>query len=306
MAIDAPKVDAIKAVWGENGVMRPSNYEVLFDVEDAHWWFVGRRAIVFALIEQALGASLGTHASLRAVSAADRPMVNVPSPDLFPQRPRPHAGSGAYPEVSPSRQILDIGCGTGATMDHLQRFGTVQGIDLFDLPLRFSRQRGHQRVLCASATELPFATNSFDLVTALDVIEHLDDDVGGLREIRRVLKPGAPAVIFVPAFQSLWGPNDVQSGHKRRYRLPQLQAAVKAADLKLEKISYANLAMFAPIWLGRRLLTLLGKEEQAENRINHPFINGLIAKLFASEAGWLRQHSLPFGVSLVCVIHKAN
>ena len=76
--------------------------------------------------------------------------------------------------------------------------------------------------------------------------------------------------------------------------------------MKLEKISYANLAMFAPIWLGRRLLTLLGKEEQSENRINHPFINGVIAKLFASEAGWLRQHSLPFGVSLVCVMRKAE
>jgi SAM-dependent methyltransferase len=294
MALNAHEAEA---VWGENGVMRPSNYEVLFDVEDAHWWFVGRRAIVFALIEQALG----THASLRAASTSAETTAGILTSGSARQIPSQHAGARAYP-----KQILDIGCGTGATMDHLQRFGTVQGIDLFDLPLRFSRQRGHQRVLCASATELPFASASFDLVTALDVIEHLDDDVGGLREIRRVLKPGAPAVIFVPAFQALWGPNDVQSGHKRRYRLPQLQTAVEAAGLKLEKISYANLAMFAPIWLGRRLLTLLGKEEQAENRINHPFINGVIAKLFASEAPWLRQHSLPFGVSLVCVMRKAE
>ncbi len=297
MALNAPEVNVAEAVWGENGVMRPSNYAVLFDVEDAHWWFVGRRAIVFALIEQALG----THRFQRAAVAADEIKAEGFAQNSFRPLPSPHAGSGAYPG-----QILDIGCGTGATLDHLKRFGTVQGIDLFDLPLRFSRQRGHQRVLCASATELPFATDSFDLVTALDVIEHLDDDVGGLREIRRVLKPGAPAVIFVPAFQALWGPNDVQSGHKRRYRLPQLQRAVEAAGLKLEKISYANLAMFAPIWLGRRLLTLLGKEEQAENRINHPFINGVIAKLFASEAGWLRHHSLPFGVSLVCVMRKAE
>jgi SAM-dependent methyltransferase len=298
MALNAREAEA---VWGENGVMRPSNYAVLFDVEDAHWWFVGRRAIVFALIEQALG----THASLRAASVSDETKATATIQNSFHGLPKQHAGSGAYQATASGRQILDIGCGTGATMDHLKRFGTVQGIDLFDLPLRFSRQRGHQRVLCASATELPFATASFDLVTALDVIEHLDDDVGGLHEIRRVLKPGAPAVIFVPAFQALWGPNDVQSGHKRRYRLPQLQTAVEAAGLKLEKISYANLAMFAPIWLGRRLLTLLGKEEQAENRINHPFINGVIAKLFASEAGWLRQHSLPFGVSLVCVMRKA-
>lgn len=278
--------------WGDNGVMRPSNYEVLFDVEDDHWWFVGRRAIVFALIEQAL---LNTQVALPA-ELQDLSRVSAKSSPSSQQ-----AGLSAYP-----RQILDIGCGTGATMDHLKRFGTVQGIDLFDLPLRFSKQRGHARVLCASATELPFASAAFDLITALDVIEHLDDDVGGLREIRRVLKPNAPAVIFVPAFMALWGPNDVQSGHKRRYRLPQLQATIAAAGLKLEKISYANMAMFAPIWLGRRLLTLLGKEEQAENRINHPFINNAIANVFASEAGWLRKHSLPFGVSLVCVVRKTD
>ncbi len=284
-------------VWGENGVMRPANYEVLFDVEDDHWWFVGRRAIVFALIEKALGAqALGAQASLPASLA-----VAPTSPGRLFHQPQ-QAGMPALP--GDSLQILDIGCGTGATMDHLRRFGTVQGIDLFDLPLRFSRQRGHERVLCASATELPFVNNSFDLITALDVIEHLDDDVGGLREIRRVLKPGAPAVLFVPAFQTLWGPNDVQSGHKRRYRLLQLRAAIAASGLQLEKISYANVAMFAPIWLGRRLLTLLSREGQAENRINHPFINNFIAKVFASEAGWLRNHSLPFGVSLVCVVRK--
>lgn len=249
--------------------MRPVNYEIIFDVEDDHWWFVGRRAVVFAQIEDALGTQ---------------------------------AGKPAYP----GRQILDIGCGTGATMDHLRKYGEVQGIDLAMIPLSFSRRRGHQRTMCASATELPFADESFDLVTALDVVEHLDDDVKGLGEIRRVLKPGASAVIYVPAFMALWGPNDDQSGHKRRYRLPQLQAAVTAAGLRVERISYSNFAMFLPIWLGRKLLNLLGRTEASENRINHPRINTLIGWLFASEANWLRHHRLPFGVSVVCVVRKAQ
>lgn len=248
--------------WKE--AMRPVNYEVMFDVEDDHWWFVGRRAIVFALIDDALQKS--------------------------------DAVSG--------RIILDIGCGTGATMDHLKRYGEVQGIDLSELPLRFSRKRGHSRVMLASATELPFADNSFDLLTALDVIEHLDDDVRGLGEIRRVLKPGAPAVIFVPAFQALWGPNDDQSGHKRRYRLDGLKSAATAAGLTIEHISYANIAMFLPIWVGRKILQLFGREEQAENRINNPLINKLLSRIFTSEAGWLRRRSLPFGVSIVCVVRK--
>ncbi len=259
--------------------MRPLNYEVMFDVEDDHWWFVGRRSIVFEQIKDALSVQLSGIVSSVTVRPASAP---------------------------PKIQILDIGCGTGATMDHLKNYGRPHGIDLSEIPLSFSRRRGHNRVLCASATELPFENESFDLITALDVIEHLDDDVKGLREIQRVLKHGAPAVIFVPAFQSLWGPNDDQSGHKRRYRVGQLLKAVEAADLNVERISYANIAMFIPIWLGRKILTILGREEQAENRINHPAINKFLARVFSSEAKWLSRHQLPFGVSIICVVRKAE
>jgi ubiquinone/menaquinone biosynthesis C-methylase UbiE len=265
--------------WPDNTeAMRPLDYEVIFDVEDYHWWFVGRRAIVFLQIEDALRA---TRAKL--------------SPEADPSQ-----AQRAFPEM----RILDIGCGTGATMDHLKRYGLPYGIDLSELPLRFSRRRGHQRTLRANATELPFDSESFDVVTALDVIEHLDDDAQGLSEIRRVLKPGAPVVIFVPAFQSLWGLNDVQWGHRRRYRLGQLRGVIEEAGLRVERISYANIAMFIPIWLGRKILTLLGLNEQAENRINHPIINNLLAKIFSSEARWLRKRTLPFGVSIVCVARK--
>ena len=62
--------------------------------------------------------------------------------------------------------------------------------------------------------------------------------------------------------------------------------------------------MFGPIWLGRRLLTMLGREEQSENRINHPTLNRWLARIFAAEAGWLRHRSLPFGVSLLCVVRR--
>lgn len=250
--------------------MRPLNYHIMFDVEDGHWWYVGRRAIVLAQVEDALEA-------------------------------------GSRKSEVGNRNLLDIGCGTGGNMDHLQRFGQMHGVDLSGIALDFSRRhRGHERVMFASATELPFAAESFDLVTALDVVEHLDDDLSGLREIQRVLRPQAPVVIFVPAFQSLWGPNDDQSGHKRRYRLPQLRDRVEAAGLRIERISYANVAMFLPIWLGRKILNALGREGQSENRINHPLINRLLARLFASEAGWLRKHSLPFGVSIICVARKVQ
>jgi SAM-dependent methyltransferase len=267
-----------------SAAMRTVNYHIIFDVEDEHWWFVGRRSIIFAQIEDALS---NHQAVIRSTGEAlSRPGVSAAAQTLT------------------ARQILDIGCGTGATLDHLKRYGEVQGVDLSELALSFCRRRGHQRVTLGSATDLPFAAQSFDLITALDVVEHLDDDVRGLSEIRRVLKPGAPAVLTVPAFQALWGPNDDQSHHKRRYRLAQLRRQVEAAGLRVERISYANCAMFLPIWAGRKLLNLMGATSQAENRINHPLINRLLARIFSSEAGWLRRHTLPFGVSIVCVARK--
>jgi len=268
--------------------MRPLNYQIIFEVEDEHWWYVGRRDIVFAQIEDALSqTSITPHSTSEAPA---QPSVSTTAP--------PPSTTGA------ARQILDIGCGTGATLDHLKRYGEVQGVDLSEMALDFCRRRGHERVLMGSATELPFAAESFDLITALDIIEHLDDDVGGLNEIRRVLKPGAPAVIFVPAFQALWGPNDDQSHHKRRYRLGQLRSRVEAAGLRVERISYANIAMFAPIWAGRKLMNALGAKSQAEGLINHRLLNKPIARVFSSEASWLRHHTLPFGASIVCVARK--
>ena len=283
----------------ERVAMRPANYQIMFSVEDDHWWFVGRREIVFAQIEDALKRT-------RRGGETDAGFVAPPAGGMS-RRPTLPA-QGETTSVSPdraARRILDIGCGTGANLDHLRAYGEVQGVDVSEFALDFCRRRGHRRVLCASATELPFAPDSFDLVTALDVIEHRDDDLGGLGEIRRVLRPGAPAVLFVPAFQALWGPNDEQSHHRRRYRLPELRARVEAAGLSVERISYANFAMFAPIWAGRKLMNAISARSQSENRINHPLLNRLLARLFAGEAGWLRRHTLPFGVSIVCVARKA-
>ena len=267
--------------------MRPLNYQIIFEVEDEHWWFVGRRQIVFTQIEDALSQT----------PVASRSASEAPS--------RPGVSAVALPSgTRAARQILDIGCGTGATLDHLKRYGEVQGVDLSEMALNFCHRRGHQRVILGSALELPFADESFDLITALDIIEHLDDDVHSLSEIRRVLKTGAPAVIFVPAFQTLWGPNDDQSHHKRRYRLGQLRSQVEASGLRVERISYANIVMFAPIWVGRKLLNALGATSQAEGLINHPLINKPLARIFSSEARWLRHHTLPFGTSIVCVARK--
>src|SRR4051812_15847534 len=148
-------------------------------------------------------------------------------------------------------RILDVGCGTGANLELLNRYGDAEGVDISDDALEFCRERGLKRVHRGPAEQLPFADCQFDIVTALDVVEHLDDDVAGLREMYRVLRPGGRALLFVPAFMFLWGVQDDISHHRRRYSGQQIKSSVRAAGFEIERFTFANITFFLPILLGR-------------------------------------------------------
>src|ERR1700681_393485 len=155
-------------------------------------------------------------------------------------------------------RILDVGCGTGANLQMLAQFGAAEGVDVSPEALDFCRARGLKDVKQGAAETLPFADASFDLVTGLDVVEHLDDDIAGLREMCRVLSSDGRAVLFVPAFMFLWGVQDDISHHRRRYTLPELKQRLRDAGLKIERASYANITFFLPILTGRVLMRLTG------------------------------------------------
>jgi SAM-dependent methyltransferase len=246
--------------------MQQHTYAIMREVEDSHWWFAGRRRILESFVA-------------RIVSDLSLP-------------------KGARP------RILDVGCGTGANLEMLARFGDVEGVDVSEDALSFCRARGLAKVQCGAAESLPYADETFDLVTALDVVEHLDDDAAGLREARRVLKPDGRVLLFVPAFMWLWGVQDDVSHHRRRYTLPQLRASVERAGLSVERATYANLTFFAPILAGRLLMRALKLRPATENKINVPALNGALGRFFGAEAFWLRRLNFPFGVSAVIVARK--
>jgi SAM-dependent methyltransferase len=201
-------------------------------------------------------------------------------------------------------RILDVGCGTGANLQMLGRFGAAEGVDVSTDALDFCRARGLAEVKQGAAESLPFTDASFDLVTGLDVVEHLDDDVAGLREIRRVLRPDGRAVLFVPAFMFLWGVQDDISHHRRRYTLTELKQKLRAAGLTVERASYANLTFFVPILIGRVMMRVTGLRPASENNITIGALNGLLGKVLGAESWWLRRMSFPFGVSIICVARK--
>jgi SAM-dependent methyltransferase len=198
-------------------------------------------------------------------------------------------------------RILDVGCGTGANLLMLSQYGDAEGVDVSEDALAFCRERGLDRVTLGAAEKLPYEDGTFDLVTALDVVEHLDDDLAGLREMRRVLRPGGRVLLFVPTFMFLWGLQDDVSNHRRRYRLPELQRVLEQAGFEIERTTYANITFFLPILAMRRLMRLTGVKAESENNINVSALNGVLGSVFSAESWFLKRMNLPFGVSGLCV-----
>jgi SAM-dependent methyltransferase len=208
------------------------------------------------------------------------------------------------PPIGEGFRILDAGCGPGGNRTILPEEAGPVALDPSPLALELTRRYPYRARLRGDLTRLPFPDACLDLVLALDVLEHLDDEMAGLREIRRVLRPGGRAVLAVPAFRSLWGLQDRLAHHRRRYRRPRLVAALREAGLEVERSTYFNTFLMAPIWAGRQLLRVIPHHLQSEAQIALPGLNGPLRALFASERFLLRVLDLPFGVSIFCLARR--
>lgn len=203
-------------------------------------------------------------------------------------------------------EVLDFGCGTGAFLDHLERFGRVSAVDGDRNAVRFCHQRGRSEVRhLEPGAPLPFADDAFDLITTLDVIEHIEDDVAALRELRRVLRPGGRLLVAVPAFPLLWGDQDEISHHFRRYTARTLRRSLTAAGFAVEHASYFNSLLFpaiAAVRLARRALRS-PRSDKTDFDVGPRRVNRLLARLFSAEAPVVAGPGLPLGVSLLALAH---
>jgi len=209
-----------------------------------------------------------------------------------------------------SRRILDIGFGTGAMLTFLARYGAVIGMDMSAEAIRFARTRCDRPMLLGDITKVPLADETLDLVTAFDIVEHVDDEKGALAELARVCKPGGHVLLTVPAFQFLWGNQDVVSHHKRRYRLGQLQQSVEGAGLRIVTLSYFNSLLFpivAAVRVARRLRgeSSDGEMPKSDFTMTKPgVVNDTLTHVFGAEGRLLARWRLPVGVSLLCLAER--
>lgn len=207
-------------------------------------------------------------------------------------------------------RVLDIGCGTGLILEALAEQGFAMGLDFSFKALQFSRQRNLKNLIRGNVKNIPVKDSSVDLVVALDLLEHIEDDQGLLDEIQRVLKPGGYLLSTVPAHQSLWSEHDEALHHFRRYSKPKFSDMVKKHNFSLVKYSYVISFTYFPIYIfrwGQRIYRKIVPTKQSPKThiiILPEIINSLLIRILEFEGRLLQRMNLPFGVSLLCIAEK--
>ena len=213
------------------------------------------------------------------------------------------------------KRILDVGCGAGNMSHHLSRYGSVIGIENNPKPIEIAHERGYD-VRLGQAEDMPFEDTSFDLITALDVIEHCEDDMAILSECHRVCVPGGLIVITVPAFQWLWSHNDEINHHYRRYSGEELRSRLAEVGFQVRRLAYNNFFVFPMAAALIRLRQSSGEAPelaapdtddeayQVEMEPASPPVNTVLTAVGWVEAALLRWVNLPVGTSIICIAER--
>jgi SAM-dependent methyltransferase len=207
-------------------------------------------------------------------------------------------------------RALDLGCGPGGFLPGLEQL--CERVFAADSDFEsLSAARAEVRVLLG-AQALPFAAASFDLVCCFDVIEHLDDDAGALREVQRVLGPGGLLALSVPAYPWLYSNNDRVAMHRRRYTRGRIADTLRASGFEIVRNTHANV-LLSPLIIP---LSLVGKAFEAtpltqgasqRTNLSWPlprFAHAALAAIFASELALTRRFDAPFGHSIAAIARK--
>ena len=238
--------------------MERSVYREMAALDQRHWWYRARRAVLA---------------------------------DLIRREAMPPANA----------RILEIGCGTGHNLEMLGSFGQVDAVELDDEARAVAEKRLGRLVMNAPLPELAgVGAAAYDLIAALDVIEHIDDDAAALAAIAGKLRPGGKLLMTVPAHQWMWSAHDVVNHHKRRYSKAGLRRLVEASPLRLEKLGYFNSLLF-PLAIAERGASKLQGKDDADVTLPPKPLNSTLEAVFAAERHFVGRLPLPPGLSLFAV-----
>jgi 2-polyprenyl-3-methyl-5-hydroxy-6-metoxy-1,4-benzoquinol methylase len=197
----------------------------------------------------------------------------------------------------PPIKILDVGCGAGLFFDALQQFGDVTGIESDRGSVNGDNRWAH-RIVCGELDESYSPPAPFDLILALDVLEHVPDATTLLRHAARVLNQRGRILVTVPAFQWLWTSHDDLNHHVKRYTAAQLRSTLEASGLVVHDVRYLFQSLIVP------KLAVKLSETVAARRAKLPHIPGRLVSSALQTWFWTEFKllpPLPFGTSVLAV-----
>lgn len=253
--------------------MEELHYDQLAKFEETHWWHLARQRIIVDFLRRNFNT------------------LHIPN----------------------TAKLLDVGCGTGKMLSLLKSVAEPIGVDYSPRAIEYCIKKRAGEAILANGSTLPFANESFDVVSAQEVLEHIEDDASALREWSRVLKQNGVLFLTCPAYQWMWGPADKFALHFRRYTASRLKKVVADNGYDIVKASYFNTLLFpgiATIRLARKpfinldTMSVMDMEKAFDFNIGPQFLNGILAWIFGLERYLLRWFYLPFGVSIILLARK--
>lgn len=210
--------------------------------------------------------------------------------------------------VGSPQRILDVGSADGPSVRWLRGAGPYISLDIDPRGLSDGG-------VCGSVAQLPFADQTFDVVSAFDVVEHCESEATALTELHRVLTPGGRLLMSVPAYQWAWTGFDVENGHHRRYTRSSAVRAVEAAGFQVQRATYAFASVFPAFALQRLARRVREKltgtsATKAADVVSVPQVSPRVERLLLTmtriDERLLRRVDLPFGSSVLVAARKRH
>jgi SAM-dependent methyltransferase len=205
-------------------------------------------------------------------------------------------------------KILNIGVATGRTSELLSEFGSVLSVEYDKESFEFCRDELNLDIINASILNLPILDESFDLVCAFDVLEHVENDNLAWKEMERVCKPDGFVYVSVPMYKSLWSAHDVVNQHVRRYSKIELNRLSDNVKGYVYLNLYFNSILLIPIFLFRKFKKLFLKNKGINisdfDKNQNAFLNFIFYNIFNFESYILKFIKFPFGISSLLLWKK--